>query len=343
MAPKLNDNPMVHVLAADLELKSSANPVAEIVTFCRRKVLRFLADFRDCKNPSQLLTLVANKLGTQFIEIHSDADLDRVIQEFSRRGEKSFANLRNEFCEQDLGITLRLAAPARCGLPYVSIIDYRGQKARRSYFTRWHELGHLLILTDQRRLAFKRTHSLHEPKTPEESLVDVIAGEFAYFEPMVRPLAVGEISFATIERIRQALCPDGSFTSSVIGVTKAWPTPCLSIAAQMALKKGEADDAQATFGFRTGPSPALRATSVTINEAARKRGIQMYPNFRVPAQSVIAKVFRDGLSEAEATEDLSWWRASDGTELPALPLKVLAKRRSDCVYALLLPKNTKRI
>lgn len=339
MAAKLNNNPMVHVLAADLELKSSADPVREILAFCRRKVLRFLSDFRDCANPSQLLALVANKVGTQFIEIHSDADLDRVIQEFSQCGEKSFANLRSEFCAQDLGITLRLMAPARCGLPYVSIIDCRGEKARRAYFTRWHELGHLLILTDQRRLAFKRTHSLHEPKTPEESLVDVIAGEFAYFEPMVRPLAVGEISFVTIERIRQALCPDGSFTSAVIGVTKAWPAPCLSLVAQMALKKGEADDAQATFGFRTCPSPVLRATRVTINEAARKRGIQMYPNFRVPTQSVITKTFCGGPAEAQATEDLSWWRASDGTELPALPVKVLAKRHGDCVYALLLPKN----
>src|SRR6266404_2832662 len=141
MAHKLNNSPMVHVLASDLELKPSANPVADILGYCGRRVNRFLNDLRDCTSPAQLLELVANKLGTQFIEVRNDTDLDRIITEYQRRGEKSFANLHSEFCEQDLGITLRLMSPARGGLPFVSIIDYRGDKARRGYFTKWHELG----------------------------------------------------------------------------------------------------------------------------------------------------------------------------------------------------------
>jgi hypothetical protein len=230
-------------------------------------------------------------------------------------------------------------AQTRGGLPFVSLIDYRGEKARRGYFTKWHELGHLLILTDQRRLAFKRTHSLHEPKTPEESLVDVIAGEFAYFEPMVRPFAKGEISFESVEEIRKELCPDGSFTSAVIGVTKAWPAPCISLLARIGFKKGEADQHQGTFAFRNAPKQTLRATNITINNAARKRGIQMYPNFRVPSQSVIAGVFRKGLSEALGMDTLSWWKASDGTQLPDVPVKVLARRHGNGVFALLIPKK----
>ena len=89
----------------------------------------------------------------------------------------------------------------------------------------------------------------------------MIAGEFAYFEPMVRPFAKGAISFAAVEQIRRELCPDGSFTSAVIGVTKAWPTPCISLAAQMGFKKDEADPTQRTFSFRKAPS--RRALAMT--------------------------------------------------------------------------------
>src|SRR5438874_2051480 len=101
MADKLNHSAMVHVLAADLDLKSSANPVAEILAYSRRRVNRFLSDFRNCTSPSQLLELVANKLGTHFVEVHCDADLDRIVAEHLQRGEKGFANLDKEFCAQD--------------------------------------------------------------------------------------------------------------------------------------------------------------------------------------------------------------------------------------------------
>jgi hypothetical protein len=338
MATKLDKSLTILVLADDLGLSSSCTPVSDIVTFCKKKVRQFLAEFNGCAKPSELLGIVANKLGTLFVEIHSDAEMKNTISTFVGRGEIAFANLASELAGDVYGITLKLMRAARFDLPYVSAIDCRDSKSKRSYFTKWHELGHLLILTDQRRLAFRRTHSLHEPKSPEESLVDILAGEFAYYAPMIRPLAHGEISFEKIGAIRDEVCPDGSFTSATIGVAKAWPHPCILLEARLASKKGDGNPDQGTMAFVPPPVEELRAVHVAVNGPARRYGIQMPPHFRVPKPSVIARVFQDQLPGGEAVENLDWWRASKGTQLRSLRVIVRAKRIGQSVYALLIPQ-----
>jgi hypothetical protein len=337
---KLNQSTSIHVLASDLGLRLTANPVGDIVALCHRKVERFLTDLENCSRPSELLSLVANKLGTIFVEIRTDADLRQVVREYADKGELAFASFSEELTDEVFGITLKLMNPGRFDLPYVSIIDCRDAKASRVYFTKWHELGHLLILTDQRRFAFKRTHTLHEYKSPEESLVDVLAGEFAYYAPMVKPLAPGEISFEAIEAIRDELCPDGSLTSAIIGIAKAWPRPCILIEAALGYKKGDSDPAQTTFDFTTAPNPTLRAINVTINEAARLQGMQMFCNFRVPDASIISQVFSSDSRRGEARENLNWWKASDGTQLTYLPVLVRARRIGQSVHALIIPVSS---
>src|ERR1035441_6851450 len=112
-----------------------------------------------------------------------------------RRHTRCLSDWSSDVCSSDLE------------LPFVSVIDCRGEKRFRSYYTKWHELGHLLILTDQMRLTFRRTHFGLEDKDPEEALVDVIAGAFGFLPDIVRPLAKGQPSFDGIEDIRIHLCP----------------------------------------------------------------------------------------------------------------------------------------
>jgi hypothetical protein len=180
MSTPLKRNYKVRALALDLGLKSSENPVRDILRFCEKRIERFLQDFPNCASLTQLLEVSASKLGTRFVEIHSDTELDEVRTRYLQQGEKAFVTVHEDLADDVFGVTFKRTSRKSWELPYISLIDCRGQKKFRAYYTKWHELGHLLLLTDQMRLAFRRTHFGLEDKDPEEALVDVIAGNFGF-------------------------------------------------------------------------------------------------------------------------------------------------------------------
>src|SRR5580692_10851715 len=270
MCAKLHSSIIVHRLASDLGLRASVDPVRAVLVHCHKLVKSFLADYPDCPSPAKILEFLANKLGTRLVEIHTDGDLRRTTEEYTSRGERAFATLEQELADdQSYGITIKIHNRHPWETGYVSIIDCRGRKRQRSYHTKWHELGHLFILTDQTRLAFRRTHDPTQPKSAEESVVDAIAGEFSFYPRMVKPLAQGEISFEKIEDIRVQACPEASPYSSVLNIAKLWPTPCVWVEARLAHKKAESRSQQ-SFGFRELPRQALRAVHAAPNDAARQ-------------------------------------------------------------------------
>ncbi len=97
-----------------------------------------------------------------------------------------------------------------------------------------------------------------------------------------------------------------------------------------------------SFGFTAASTPTLRAINVTINEAARLRGMQMFRNFRVPEASIVSQIFFAESRYGEAQENLSWWKASDGTQLTDLPVIVRARRFGYSVHALIVPTPAPR-
>ena len=160
MGTKLNSSMAIHRVVLDLHLPASDNPVKTILTHCHRRVKKFLAEYGPCPNLGQLLDLLANKLGTTIVEIETDKQLEKLQIEYVGRGESIFATLDQEFADDDTyGITFKLQNPSAWEQPYISIIDSRGRKRQRRYHTKWHELGHLLILTDQTRFAFRRSQT----------------------------------------------------------------------------------------------------------------------------------------------------------------------------------------
>jgi hypothetical protein len=341
MCARLNSNIIVHRLAADLGLRGSVDPVRAILAYCHRVVKAFLVEYPDCPSPAKLLDFLANKLSTRLVEIHTEDDLQQTMTEYASRGERAFATLEQELRDaQSYAITIKLQKRQPWESAYVSIIDCRGSKRLRSYHTKWHELGHLLILTDQTRLAFRRTHDPTQPKSAEESLVDTIAGEFSFYPRMIKACAKGEISFEKIAQIRSDLCPDASLYSSILNVSKQWPTACVWVEAKLAQKKSEQANGQQSFGFRKTAPPALRAVHATLNDAARQLGIATIPHFRVPSQSVIHRIFYDGPPYGEADENLGMWESSDGTRLPSIPVRVKAKRIGDSIHALVIPLSS---
>src|SRR3989442_8258263 len=229
MPKRLKATPQVWRLARDLGLKATADPVAAIQNYCERRIKKFLGDLPGSQTPSELLDLVAQKVWTFFEIARSDRELRNIQEKYLALGEKSFATLEADLTDDVYGITFKRLKRASWEPQYVSIIDCRGDKAARFYYTKWHEIAHLLTLTDQMRLSFRRTHCSADQKDPEEALMDVIAGNFAFYSPMLRDHARGEISFETIEKLRKQLCSEASQRSSIIGTVKAWPNPCILI------------------------------------------------------------------------------------------------------------------
>ena len=329
MPPKLRTDPTIARLAADLELRASADPAAAIVRMCRKKLEGFLAEF-PCDTLSQLLETACARLDTTFVEIHSDAELHAVERKYLDRREHAFVELGKQLGPDVYAITFFLSNPEPYGRRFVSIIDCRGAKAPRAYFSKWHELAHLLTLTSQMRLRFCRTHAEPSHKDPEEALMDVIAGDLGFFPPLVAHHVTGRLSFDKIEQHRDKLCPEASVLAATIGFVRSWPRPAVLIQASMAARR---QDQERGFDFHTPTSTALRAVKVTANEPARAKGVMIPQNMRVPERSVIRRAFI-GEDAPIAAEDLAWWE-SRGKPLLALSIHVEARRRHDHVEALI--------
>ena len=338
MAGTLRNSPQIWKLARDLGVEPGSDPVSAILRFCNKKVQRIAKDFK-CATLDKLLTAVAAALGTTFIEIHADADLFEVQKRYLDQNERAFATLKADLSGEILAITYKLLNPKRWQRPYVSVIDCRGDRRSRAYYSKWHELAHLLTLTDQMRLSFARTHAqVGQPRDPEEALMEVIAGRFGFWQELLAPHAKGEISFEAVEALRAQHCPEASGQASLIGIANVWPSPCILVYAGLGYKKRETDALkQGTFGFSEPPSPELRVLKLQVNEFAKESGLAIFPNMRVPTCSVIYKVFSGETVEAEAVEDLAWWSTSDGKALSPRKVRVRARRFGDGVQALVLP------
>ena len=339
MAGRLKNSVSVWKLARDLGIAGSKDPIAAIIKFCERRVKKVLETFPDCHTLTELLDCVAAKLGTMFEMVTTDEDLRQIQKKYVLKGEKIFAGLDKELSEDVFAITYRRNHREPWEPEFVSVIDSRGSKAFRAYFTKWHELAHLLTLTDQLRLSFRRTHVARNFNSPEEALMEVIAGHFGFYGPIVKPHISGTISFDAIEALRQKLCPEASQQSALIGIVKAWPHPCLLVNARLATKKGSALQGD-LFGSKDSVA-SLRAVHVTVNEAARQEDLAIFENMRVPETSIIYRVFQ-GMPSGEAVENLSSWETSKGFTLPDRLVEIKAKRSWESVDALIIPKKRQR-
>src|SRR6266511_2062999 len=95
MPERLRADPNVVRLAADLELRASADPTAAILRMCRKKIEGLLVDF-PCATLTQLLETACAYLDTIFIEIHDDMELRAVEQKYLARGEHAFVGLAKQ-------------------------------------------------------------------------------------------------------------------------------------------------------------------------------------------------------------------------------------------------------
>jgi hypothetical protein len=336
----------VIALASELGVDWS-DPVNSILRLCHEKIAGWLRTAPQIRSLDELQSMVCARLSLIFEEFQSDEELAQLIRKYVALGEKGFAGIKATFVD-DVFATLaerhhrNHADEAR----YVAFIDLRGEKAARRYFTRWHEIAHLLTMVKQLELPFR--HRSSGPRNPIEQLMDVIAGEVGFYEPLFRPAVEaavtreGRLTFAIVDSIRACMCPQASFHATFIACSRFAPTPVVNLEVGMGLKKAEADllrSGQMGMFGSTEPEMKLRALVAVSNEAAKKAGLRVNPNMQVPDGSLLARLFHevDDQREAVGRESLLTWRHSDGTSTGRMDVVIEARRLRDKVIAIATP------
>ena len=236
-----------------------------------------------------------------------------------RWGELVFAHARHALDNWTFAELFERRNPPDAPDHYVAFIDCRGDEKRaRSFFTRWHEVAHLLVLTPRLAPPFNRDS---KERCPIERLMDLIAGEIGFYQPVFRPefeqcvARHGALSYRAIEDLRDAYCPAASFHATAIAAVRAYDRPALLVEARPALKAHEqrALDAGKTFPGGEQPRARLRAVSVFANDAAKAANLRIDWNMEVPEGSIIARAIEKGdESVVCGRENLGDWLHSDG-------------------------------
>lgn len=347
---QLARDPKVVKLAKDLGLNWRGNCLAAIREHALAQV-----EAIKCGSPipignlDALRLMVADKFRVRLEFIHDDADVERIATQYGDFHSLLRQRLLVEFLKGDTeGITLERDEPDPRFFRYLAVVDARGERAARAYFTAWHELAHLLVHPPQLSFpGFRRTPVVTErQKDPIESVVDHVAGRVAFHPPFFRPAleravaAHGGLTFDALEAARDSAAPTASLFATAMGSIQVLDGPALFVTADMALKAEErrfSRGHQQTFDFATAAvEEKLRVTTVAPNDFATESALEIRRNMRVPAKSVIAQAHESAFDVTlTADEDQGWWETSRGGALSSCSVRVTAARRGRYVYGII--------
>jgi hypothetical protein len=337
-------------LAGQLGVGEGA-PVGCILDHCRRRIDGWVAEAGGVTDIDALETLVIRRLQMVFEEIRADEDFDRLTQVYAReKREFVFATMRSKFDEADNptfgALILRRNATADSPDRYVAVIDCRGNKLARRFFTRWHEIAHRLTTHADGGDTEPGYRSEHDPI---ERLMDEIAGHIGFyspiFDPAFRQASEGKslLTFGLVESIISVAFPTASFQATLFACARRVTTPVIYLEAKLDHKKEVKRKMATPSLFDEEPPPGeLRAVKVIPNKAAQDEGFTIPTNMRVPPGTVIHRLFDAEIQVSDsASEDLSQWE-SRGKSLEARAVVVEGRKVADRVFAIVQPVEKKR-
>lgn len=342
---RLDEAPEILELADELGVHAGAAPVDGLLGFCRQRIDGWIAEAGGVDDIESLEALVTQQLQMVFEEIRTDDDFDRITDKYARgMKEFVFATMRGKF-DDDGNLTYGALIQRRNASPdgrdrFVAVIDCRGSKLARRFFTRWHEIAHRL--TTHADLFEPVYRSEHDPL---EKLMDEIAGHVGFFAPLFSPVMAkhhrgSRLSFATIEAIRQEFSSEASFQATLFACQRRLTTPLIYVEAGMGYKADEErklNSKQKTLFEDDPPEEKLRVSMTVPNTAASDRKLQIIPKMRVPETSVIHRLFTNGDEDASGQENLKSWEFSSGGSLADCEVWIEARRLTDRVVAIVQP------
>jgi hypothetical protein len=319
--------------------------VENILRFCQERVRAVWRKTKALATIWDLERALCDDLNLTIHEIHNDEELNELSLRYATEAKDPvFGSLAMHLEGKVCGVLFQLKYVVRNGERcFVAFIDCRGEKNARRFFTRWHEIAHRLTLFEQFEMPFRRTTIPEVQRDPIERLMDMIAADVGFFDPLFQPVLIQAVrlhgfTFDVVEKVRSEFCPDASFQATLNACAGRMKTPLILIEAALALKKSEREHAAGTNDSPDAPKPMLRVVVSIPNDAARKQGIYIPKNMRVPEESVIFKSFSQSLSEPEDTfEDPACWSSSDGKHLPSRHVRVHARCLHGKVLAVIQP------
>lgn len=344
------EDPKIQFLARQLGIKTKSNFEESIREFCALKIEKIKHNF--IKNQKgiinsldKLLDVTAAKLGLKFEEIHSDIDLQEIKKQYIAKGELAFLDFMDDFDVDTDAVLVRLKNAKRWEQKIVAIIDCRGLKLLKAYFSKWHEIAHLLTTPPQMLLPFRRTHT--EKKDPEEILMDKIAGDLGFYSPLFLPEVRAKtdkdkkMTFSILYELRRELAPSASPQATLRAAIERLSFPCMFLIADYGFKKGEERQINSNQ-YSLFPEEIkifekkLRAIQVQTNVYARRSGLVIFKNIEVPDESIIRDVYDNYPPDQVSSnqENLNWWKSSKG-RLNDYSVYLEAKKVGKKVWALI--------
>jgi hypothetical protein len=317
-------------LARNLHIPDSGDCLRELREHAIASVQQMLKEW-SVETVAELRSLVADKLSVKIELIGEDQDTERLAEKYGQVMGGFRHLLRAEFIKGDTeGLLIDNPKPGKGGRDYLVIVDARGARKTRAYFTAWHELAHLLLYPRKQAVfeGFRRAPTPEAKlKDPVESAVDHIAGLLAFWEPLFKPAlltaASRGLSLDAIERARTEVAPDASLQSACLAAIRIWKEPVAFLTAAVSPKCD-------------GTSPSLRVQNIVTNDAAREVGCEVRKQMRIPPASAISKASGDLLGRPFCrVEDQADWEVSGRGSLTELGWRVDAIRRGPLVYGLL--------
>jgi hypothetical protein len=342
---RLDQEPDVIEQARRLGLAGHGEVVEAIVGRCLDRVHRWVRSDGPVSTIGELEAIVARRLHLVFEEVETDEALTALIRKYIGLGEGVFAYLKHDLDGETFGATYRRNgvapdAPDRL----VAIIDCRGDKGSRRFFTRWHEIAHFLVEPDSENVD---TPVHRASDAPLERLMDEIAAHVGFYEPIFGSVFDEEmagssrLTFQVVEAVRRKHFPSASFQSTLFACHRRSATPVVYLEAALAHK------AEAERQIQQGsqwlfedlrPEAQLRAVQVVPNAAAQQSKLFIAPNMRIPVSSVIHRLFVDELGIEDAgQENLQTWEHSGKKRLANQQVWIEARKIKERVIGIIQP------
>lgn len=298
--------------------------IDQVIAAALKKIKRVAARHKPAKAEG-LIAVIAEEFHVQFETVRNTAEIKQLQRHYVKQGQYGLAQVDDEFADGGTDALLfRVTQDDEQTDRYVAVINLIHSK-HREFWNKIHELVHRLIEPLQKMFVWRRRA---ERTAPIEQLVDAVAARIAFFEPIFGPLvrsyaANYELSWSTIERIRQDYSPTCSLQAVANAVINFWPRPAMFLTATQRGTKGNSN-------LRV----ALRIDPPICSPTAKATGLWIPPSRRVPSTSPLHRAF-ERQNSVEGMENLSDWTTSRGEALANLPVFTSALPLGDYAYALM--------